>query len=255
MASLYDDGWRQGAVFDETLPMDAVVLDAVSLRPTRSEGTNDRWVIATQDCDLDLTETTSVDPAIEVRPVFIEDPPDDWGIRSARFRLTEEEYVRSTSPRSMVSAEVLTRFRGLGVPVRQLDENRRQAFITWLGKRYDRPAVPPEYLPLTREIAEKIIIKRNRPTGMLVRDVLIQFEDGNPARCSLFAVLVNPGDEHAVREWLSGIALDISPELGVVDQIEAAPASGISLELIETSYSADVSQLTWRPNNPIPQGS
>jgi hypothetical protein len=29
----------------------------------------------------------------------------------------------------------------------------------------------------------------------------------------------------------------------------------LSLQLIEESYSADVSQVTWRPNNPDPQGA
>ena len=60
---------------------------------------------------------------------------------------------------------------------------------------------------------------------------------------------------HEVRSWLSTAALDIPSDLGLADQIEAATASGISLELIENSYSADVCQVTWRPNNPDPEGA
>jgi hypothetical protein len=83
----------------------------------------------------------------------------------------------------------------------------------------------------------------------------MQFEIGNPSRCSLFAVLDDPDDETEVRKWLSDIALGIPTDLGIVDQIEAAPANRISLELVETSYSADVSQLTWRQNDPLPYGA
>jgi hypothetical protein len=75
------------------------------------------------------------------------------------------------------------------------------------------------------------------------------------ARYSLFAVLDNAVDEAEVRAWLSEVALQIPPELGGADQIEAATALGISLDLVETAYSADVTQLTWRPNAPFPEGA
>jgi hypothetical protein len=255
MASLYDDGWRQGTILEGSLPLDAIVLDAVTQTPVRDAGTHDRWVVATQDCDLDLTEATNNDPSIELRPVFTEDPPADWGIRSARLLLTEQEFIRSTSPRPVVSAEALTALKESGAPIRQIGPHRKQAFATWLGKRYDRPAVPPKLLPLAKKIAETVKAKRNRQIGLRVRDVLVQFEHGDPVRCSLFAVLEKADDRAAVREWLSGIALEIPDDLGIVDQIEAAPASEISLELVETSYSADVTQLTWRQNEQIPQGA
>jgi hypothetical protein len=43
--------------------------------------------------------------------------------------------------------------------------------------------------------------------------------------------------------------------VGVADQIEAATAAGISFHLIETSYAADVTQVTWRPADPKPEGA
>jgi hypothetical protein len=76
-----------------------------------------------------------------------------------------------------------------------------------------------------------------------------------PCGSRSFAILENEADERDVRTWLSAISLEIPSDLGLVDQIEAATACGISLELIEFSYSADVTQLTWRPNNPDPQGA
>jgi hypothetical protein len=44
-------------------------------------------------------------------------------------------------------------------------------------------------------------------------------------------------------------------ELGVADRIEAASADGIALSTIEASYSADVSQVTWRRSQPDPEGA
>lgn len=256
MASLYDAAWRQGTIFEAALPLDTVVLDEPSGQPERRMGTHTRWVIATQDCDLDQTDAASADPSIELRPVFTDNPPSDWGIRSARLLLTEREYVQSSSPRPVVSAAVLTALKAEGIPVRQIDPARKLAYTTWLGKRYDRPAVPPELLPLARKIAELVRAKRNRTTGARVRDILMQFDTGNSqVRYSLFAVLDNSADQEEVRIWLSAIVLEIPVELGIADRIEAATTSGISLELVETAYSADVTQLTWRTNDPLPQGA
>lgn len=256
MTSLYDEGWHQGTIFETALPLDAVILNGSSGRPERRTGTHDRWAIATQDCDLDQTEIADPEPTIELRPVYTEDPPPDWGLRSAKLRLTAEDYVQSASPRTHVSATVLTALKTNGATTTQPSFSRRQGFTTWLGKRYDRPAVPPELLPLARKIAEAATARRNRPTGARVRDVLVQFdESASPTRFSLFAILENEADEPEVRTWLSAISLKIPPDLGLADQIGAATARGISLELIETSYSADVTQVTWRPNNPDPEGA
>lgn len=255
MASLYAAGWRQGSILVAELPLDAVVLDA-SGRPSRDQREHGRWALASQDCELDQTETSDAQPTIELRPVYFNAPPSDWGIRSARCRLTDADYVVSASPRALVSAAVLSAALEAGAPRHDVPAARRLAFTTWLGLRYDRPAVPPELLPLARRIAEEVQRPANRPTGQRVRDVLMQFDDAaDPVRFSLFAVLDEPGDEQSVREWLAGIAQAIPAELGVADEIEAAPATGISLHLIETSYAADVTQLTWRPNRPEPEGT
>ena len=256
MASLYDEGWRQGSIFEAALPLDVVVLSESSGRPERQTDTHGRWVIATQDCDLDQTASTDAEPTTELRPVYTDDPPQDWGLRSARLRLTEEDYVKSASPRTLVSAAVLTVLKVDGVTITHPSFQRRRAFTIWLGKRYDRPAVPPELVPLARQIAEVVKARRSRPTGARVRDVLMQFDDSvSPPRYSLFAVLENETHKDDIRTWLSQISLKIPTHLGVLDQIEAATACGISLELVEASYSADVSQVTWRPNNPDPEGA
>jgi hypothetical protein len=138
--------------------------------------------------------------------------------------------VQSASPRPVVSAAVLTALKGAGAGIRQIDPRRKLAYTTWLGKRYDRPAVPPELLPLAKKIGELVTARRNRAAGARVRDILMQFEIGSqPVRYSLFAVLDRAADEAEVRSWLSGIALEVPVELGIADQIEAATAGGVRI--------------------------
>jgi hypothetical protein len=255
MASLYARGWRQGSILVAEFPHDTVVLDKNG-RHCRRNDVHERWAVASQNCDLDLADETDAEPTIELRPVYTEDPPSDWGIRSARCRLTEVEYVVSASPRAVVAPNVLAALLDVGAERRDIAPERALAFTTWLGKRYDRPAVPTNVLPLARRIAEEVQRQRNRAVGQRVRDVLMQFDEAaDPPRFSLFAVLHNADDEDDVRAWLAGIAQAVPAELGIADELEAATAERISLHLIETSYAADVTQLTWRPNQPAPQGA
>jgi hypothetical protein len=110
-------------------------------------------------------------------------------------------------------------------------------------------------VPLAKAIAKVVTARRNRPSGVRVRDVLTQFdESASPTRYSLFAILEDDTDRDEIRAWLSSISQEIPSELGVADEIEAAPASEISLQLIQDSYAADVTEVTWRPNDPNPQG-
>ena len=61
MPSLYEAGWRQGSIVAATLPFDAVVVDHAG-QVIRQQGQHERWVVATQECDLDLTELQAIDP-------------------------------------------------------------------------------------------------------------------------------------------------------------------------------------------------
>lgn len=255
MASLYEAGWRQGSIVEYELPLDAVVVGA-SGDPERSPGTHRLWAVATQDCDLDRADADDPDPGIELRPLFTLAPPPDWGIRSAKLRLTDHEYAHASAPRLTVAPQVLTAILEAGAARRDVTAGRRQAFTTWLGLRYDRPAVPDHLVPLAQRISTEVAREAHRTITARVRDVLMQFDDGgDTVRYSLFAVLDDPADEDDVRAWLARIAQAVPTELGVADQIEAASADGIAFSTIEASYSADVSQVTWRRGQPDPEGA
>jgi hypothetical protein len=84
-----------------------------------------------------------------------------------------------------------------------------------------------------------------------VRDILMQFDASRtPPRYSLYAVLSDGADADEVRAWLAEVALRVPQELGIGDVFEARPATGISLHLVETSFSADVTQITWGKRPP-----
>ena len=255
MPSLYEAGWRQGSIVAATLPFDAVVVDHAG-EVIRQQGQHERWVVATQECDLDLTEADDTQPTVELRAVHTDSPPQDWGLRSSRFRLTESDYVFTSDPRVSASAAVLTALLAAGAQRLDPIETRSRAFAIWLGLRYDRPALPPELVPPAHSIAEEVRRRQGRVVAARVRDVLMLFDESTePIRYSLFAVLEEERDGELVREWLAGIASRVPPEMGIGDQFEAATAERISLQLIEQSYAADVTQLTWRPSEPEPAGA
>jgi hypothetical protein len=253
MASLYAAGWRQGSVFEADLPLGVIVVTGGV--PVRSDGTHGRWAVASQDCDLDGTEADSPEPTIEIRPIYAEMAPTDWGIRSSKFLLRDGEYLVSSSPREHVAAAVLTALLAAGNAARrEPDPDRKLGLATWLGLRYDRPAVPEALVPLARRVATEV--RRNRITGRKVRDVLMLFDESvSPPRYSLYAVTLREEDRDEVREWLAAAAQAVPVDLGVADVIEAAPATEISFDLVEKSYAADVSQLTWRGSQPAPDGA
>jgi hypothetical protein len=254
MASLYEAGWRQGSIVEFELPLDAVVLGESGI-PERLPGSHGLWAVATQDCDLARAHVADRAPVIELRPLYTSEPPPDWGIRSSKLRLTDHEYAKATSPRPTVAPAVLTAILALGADRRETSDSRRQAFTTWLGLRYDRPAVPDDLVPLARRISQEVARGEHRAVGARVRDVLMQFGEGNPPRYSLFAVLDDPADEADVRGWLAKVALAVPVDLGVADQIEAASADGIAFSTIEISYSADLNQVTWPRTRPGPEGA
>lgn len=209
----------------------------------------EKWVVCTQDCDLANSASNSAENIVELRPVLSDCPPKDWGIRSRRFLLQPSEFIDANSPRVSITAARLAELAALSE--NKLPESRVRALKTWLGRRYDRPAVPDHLVALACEVVKRCESKVGRPTAEKVHDVLMQFDDiPDPPQVALFAVIADDADSNAVREWLANAASKIDTKLGVVAHIDVGTRKQTSLFLIETSYSADLSQLTWRGQEP-----
>lgn len=244
--TLYDAGWRQGTV--TAVGLDAVLL----LRAGPTFDSVGKWIVATQNCDLTGAHVDDDGPrfAVELRPIRTTDPPRDLGIRSRLFLLErgQPDHLRAEDPRLHLSPCRLAE-----CPIsRMLPTERIVALRTWLGLRYDRPAVPPERVELMNAVAR--LIQARRGGGEHVHDVLVQAAVGERSSVHLIAV-VEEGPHAAAwtaeaRRWLGNVAAALDPELGAVDRIEAGTKAEISLALVESSWSADVTQITWGKGSP-----
>jgi len=212
----------------------------------REQHTQGHWVVVTQDCDLDRLDENDPIPVVELRPVFDQNPPSELGLRSRHLLLDSPYYIEAQSGRTMISPAALTMAMTTGGVRDLISDDRRLALKIWLGLRYDRPAVPNELVPLAKIIADKVKAKKVKERARKIRDILVQFEPGEPTRYSLYAIIVDETDRSDTSIWLSGLALSIPKSLGVADQLEAITADEVSLTLIEDSYSVDASDVTWR---------
>ena len=254
MASLYAIGWRQGSLVDADLPVGGLVLDADG-QPVARAGTHDAWVLATQDCDLDGWEETLSEGLVELRARFpLADPSAEWGIRSRRLRLSETECAVSDEPPIRLSPAVLVAATEGKPQPEVLAPERVLALKTWLGRRYDRPAVPRHLVALARDIARRAQRHAQRPFAPELHDVLMQFDDQSPLpRFILFAVVRDRGDKEAARGWLTAVGTAVPVDLGVLAAVDAGYRSETSLELVENSYAADLTRLSWP--GPEPDGA
>ena len=251
MSDLYTDGWRQGSVVDCDLSASYFTADDGGASPVTQSFS--RWIVCTQDCDLHNANLDAVDPLIELRPVVPEERPTDWGIRGRWLKIAEGYRIDANAPRCLVTPALLGSLTS--GRVNMLDEERRDYLRAWLGRRYDRPAVPESLVGLAKHIAEKCSDARGRQVGDRVHDILMQFDDGHsPVRVILFGVVYDSDDIDEVRIWLSDVGTRIDTELGVLFDVRVGTRAGTPLGLVEHSYSADVSQLTWSRRKPAGMG-
>jgi len=264
MTSLYQLGWRQGSAIIASL--EAAIAHSDEGAAETLTISHDHWIVASQDCDLAAIDSDSNDARIELRPVYEKESgpdfdrgaPNVWGIRSRKFRLnTARDFVHAESMKLMVAPALLYRYAGTRYSV--ISEERRTAFTSWLGRRYDRPAVPEDLVTLAVAVS-KLASKGSRPVRDHVHDLLMTFDvERTPTGVTLFAIVCDPdhGEEccpsgcsgHHVddaRAWMSEVAQALDVQLGIVTSIEAASRAGTSIMILESSYSADVSDITYR---------
>lgn len=258
--SLRSKGWLQGCVLRLPLSLRHAALVAGAVKEVVR--THDLWMIAEQDCDLAWRAVLREGVGqflVELRPVFTDDPPADWGIRSQRFLLNADgRHLLSNAPTVRVSPEVI----GAAEHVDCLDDDHQLRLKTWMGLRYDRPAVPQRYARLAEALAHALSAKKGRARAERYRDVLAQYwDEGGDPRYTLVAVL--PGGPYAAtsnevlhaRAWLADSVRDVPADLGVAVSLDAYGDDEITLQYIEGSYSVDVSKLSWPSSKPGPDGA
>lgn len=258
--SLRGRGWLQGCLL--RLPLTLQYATVVAGKVEDAVRVHDLWLIAEQDCDLAwraIVDQQAEEFLVELRPVFTDDPPVDWGIRSQKFLLDDAgHHIDANAPTNRVTPQVIV----AAEHVQCLDDDHQLRLKTWMGLRYDRPAVPQRYMKLAKALADALSVKKNRPRAARYRDVLAQYWDDNGvAMCSLVAVI--PGGPYAAnstkvvaaRTWLADAVRDVPEELGVAASLDAYGDSDMTLQYLEASYSVDLSKLSWPPNEPGPSGA
>lgn len=251
--TLWDKGWRQGSIAELQLSVTGYDLDdnGELVHVPLDHGL---WIVANQDCDLSSLRADDREPLVELRPVkSVEEggAPLPFGIRSRKLNLGAPYFVEAEGRRATISARLLA---GKAVQRPAIPDERARSFKKWLGLRYDRPAVPPHREAVVKAIKESAKNKALRPTDELVHDLLIQFkEDSDPPQYALFAVIVDDADREEVRRWVGEIALAVPETAGVLVHYDAGTKAETPLELVETAYAADATDLTWR--TAVPRGA
>ncbi len=217
------------------------------------------WVLVAQDCDLAWHSVAGTDSLVEIRPVRRDDPPESWGIRGGKFRLDEDgAYLVDSDPAVRVEPDVVLAAAheclGHDAPARRLK--------TWLGLRYNRPAVPQDYVKLARELAKLLTKKSHKQAEERVRDILATFDTVADGTVEFTLTAVVPHDRadadpdllDRTRQWLATIALAVPAALGFNTHVDARTDEEVSLSFIETSYSLDVTTVSWPNKEPGPVG-
>lgn len=218
-------------------------------------------MLTDQDCDLAwrALRGESEPFLLELRPVYSQDSPESWGIRSQTLRLDEAgRYLRANSPNVRVTPDLVVASEHVDC----LNAQSQLRLKTWLGLRYDRPAVPERYTALSQTLATELSKKKNRGQGRRVRDVLAQYRDAADGTTEYSLVAVLPGGPFdaadptvlEVRQWLSDVALAVPATLGIALDIQAYGDAEVSLSYVEASFSLDLSKLSWPQNAPGPVG-
>lgn len=184
MASLHEGGWRQGSLLSAPLQVVSYHTNSeLPSRPLPREFRHDVWCVVTQNCDLDALEEAIDEAAVELRPVFESNEGIVSGIRSRKVRLRNgsQQYLDAQSNRVMISPALPTTLHiaNPDVPSNPLTDHELLRLQTWLGRRYDRPAVPPQFGTLAKHIAAAVKMHKKDPVVRHTRDVLCQFEAGD----------------------------------------------------------------------------
>jgi len=214
---------------------------------------HEEWVLVAQDCDLAWNSVAGSHSLVELRPVYHDDPPSSWGIRNSKFRLDEQgAYLVDFEPSVRVEPDVV-----LAAHHTCIGPHTEPARLkTWLALRYNRPAVPQEYVPLAQQLAGRLKKKTHKRAGARVRDILATFATAEDGTVEYTLTAVVPHDQANLapdlisdtRDWLSQIALSVPDRFGLSTDVVAVTDEQLSLAFLETSYSLDVSTVSW-PNS------
>ncbi len=221
---------------------------------------HDDWLLVQQDCDLAWHAVAGTNSLLELRPVFQGDPPDSWGIRNRKLRLDwPGAWLDAEAPAIRVTPDVVFAADHLTCPT---DEAAR-LLKRWLGLRYDRPAIPERFVTLARELAKRLAKPSQRVAVNPLLDILATFREDPDGRTGYRLIAVVPWEDvdadpellARTRESLAGVALGVPDRLGYALDIDAYRDDQVSLAFLQTSFSLDLTTISWPNAAPGPSGT
>jgi len=203
----------------------------------------DLWLLATQDCDLAQTPRTNTTRQFELRPVLPRTNDDKLdGLRSRTILVKDDLVLRSDSKKLTLTARALNSLKEKRED--DVDEDRRVQIKTWLGLRYDRPAVPEQFVPFGERLKKTFIDDLPYEYVGVVRDAWIYFEDDHTAR--LFVILYDAQKHRAqsVRDWVDDVIGNLNDEGLVVRERQVEGPDRTPLSILQTYYGLGVAELS-----------
>jgi hypothetical protein len=158
LGSLHDAGWRQGCLI--TAALSTRIYSNLNDESAYQDIKHDLWLLAEQDCDLAQTSDDDTEKLFELRAVRNHDGDVPSSIVGAKVRIDNDRCIVAMDLIAKVTATWLTN----NVSSRtDLDGSRRRQIKTWLGYRYDRPAVPQQFVDAHARIKALAHGKRSIP--------------------------------------------------------------------------------------------
>jgi hypothetical protein len=214
---------------------------------------HDLWLLAEQDCDLDQTTDTDTEKLFELRAVRQHTGDVPSNIVGTRVRIDEHCCLNAMDHTTKVTAAWLT----ANIKKRQnIPAQRRRYVKTWLGYRYDRPAVPKQFVKAHERIRNLAKLERGKPDPQKpeqkkenrekvnlekLRDVFVSYEEldsSGKVRCSLNAITKHVDDIAEIEQWMERIrdAVEDAEALIIVEVIVADPEN-TPISLLEKAFS------------------
>jgi hypothetical protein len=197
-----------------------------------------RWFLSEQDCDLSQTLEDDSEKLFELRAIRSHGGDVPSAITGAKARID-----RTTCLVAMdLSTKVTARWLTVNVANRTvIPPERRAAIKTWLGFRYDRPAVPDEFTSAHRRLLALAKQERRDFNFTPLRDVFVGYErsaTAGEAVANIYAVLEDDSGVAAAQSWLARIRDTVSPtESFIVGEVVAAAIQDTPLNLPEIAFS------------------
>jgi hypothetical protein len=163
-------------------------------------------------------------------------------LRSRTILVKDDLVLRSDSKKLTLTARAINSLKAKRE--NDLDEERRVQIKTWLGLRYDRPAIPTPFVSLGERLKKAYLDDLPIEFIGIVRDVWVYFENEHEVRIFVILVDVQKGRADDVRDWVADVAATLSDENIAVRELHVEGPDRTPLSVLQTYYGLGLAELS-----------